>query len=142
MFAAAFFGESSFLDVVVDTAGALAATIDSECGRLRCSGNVPANLKKGAEVTVLVRPENLALTADPSTGAAVANTNVFSGIVQAHLILGSTVKHRVRLGNGKELSVQQANHPGTRVFRKDEEVRISFEDASAVVLDSRRADRK
>jgi putative spermidine/putrescine transport system ATP-binding protein len=133
IFSADFIGEANFFKGVISEIGPDIATVDSECGVLRCE-IASADLRKGSNVTVLIRPENLALAGGSDDAKSVEQANTLLGVVQDHLILGGTVKHRVELPGGKGVSVQQANHPGTRVFLKGDSVRLTFGARSGVVL--------
>lgn len=130
VFAADFIGQGNFFKAKVLSAAQGVVEVDAEGLRMRCASSV-AQDKAGDALTVLIRPENLVLR---PIGATDATENAMPATVVDHLILGGTVKHRVTLAGGKEITVQQSNHPGTRLFTKGESVQVCFLPASAVLL--------
>jgi putative spermidine/putrescine transport system ATP-binding protein len=138
VFAADFIGEANFFEGRMCGWQGVQAQVDTACGSLHCLGE-QGDARRGDKVTVLVRPENLILAEVPenfATGGASteAAVNSLRATVVDHLILGGTIKHRVQLPGGKDISVQQANHPGTKVWRRGEQVLIRFAPDSAVLL--------
>lgn len=130
VFSADFIGQGNFLEGKVLRASPDSVEIEAEGLPMVCS-TAGQHYAQDDSLTVLVRPENFMLRT-PGEGGGVEN--VLSAEVVDHLILGGTVKHRLKLSSGKEIIVQQANHPGTRLFGKRERAQLCFLPQSAVLL--------
>ncbi|SAI41661.1 ABC transporter ATP-binding protein [Bordetella ansorpii] len=132
VFAADFIGQGNFFEAQV--ARVQGSVVDVQAEGLTWSLHTgKPGCQQGKPTMVLVRPENIRLDAPDSAAGADGEIRL-DGVVIDHLILGGIVKHRVRLASGKEVTVQQANHPGTRLFGKREAARVSFLARSAVLL--------
>ncbi|MNU54001.1 Spermidine/putrescine import ATP-binding protein PotA [compost metagenome] len=131
VFAADFIGQGNFFDAKVLTSTDGNVEVDAEGLRVRC-GKARADTRVGDAATVLIRPENFVLR--PNTANGPSAENAMGAEVVDHLILGGIVKHRVKLPSRKEITVQQSNHPGTRLFNKGESVQLCFLPESAILL--------
>ncbi|MCY1205877.1 Vitamin B12 import ATP-binding protein BtuD [compost metagenome] len=132
VFAADFIGQGNFFDARMISADDDHFEVETAGLRLRCAGARRPG-KAGDALTVLVRPENFVLRAADAARVAPAENCLRADVVD-HLILGGTVKHRVRLAGNKEITVQQSNHPGTRLYGKGESVQVCFLPESAIAL--------
>jgi len=128
-FAADFIGEANFLRgrTAGKTAGGV--LVDTEAGRINCATARPAD----GETLVMVRPENV-LVAEGATDASADGMNQLAATVVDHLILGGILKHRLVLPSGKQVTAQQSNHVGVRIFSTGDRVRLLFKPDSAVML--------
>lgn len=133
VFAAAFIGDANFFKGVASASGAGTIDIQTDYGVVACAA--PSTLTStGQAMTVLVRPENVELEEAKRSTSMTLFSNQFEGTVMDHLVLGATIKHRVSLPDGKEITVQHVNHPGTRIFARGDAVKLSFEATSALAL--------
>lgn len=132
VFAADFIGQGNFFDANVLSSTGGQVEVDAEGLRVRC-GKAPANSRTGDAATVLIRPENFVLRPHTSTEQSPEENAIGAEVID-HLILGGIVKHRVKLASRKEITVQQSNHPGTRLYNKGESVRLCFLPESAILL--------
>jgi iron(III) transport system ATP-binding protein len=85
------------------------ATVESPVGVLRC--RVDAATRAGDAVTLAIRPEHVALSAD---GTAIGGPNALAGEVEAVIYLGNLLDCMVAVG-GQVMRVQL--HPSVPVVR-------------------------
>ena len=93
-FVANFIGQTNFLDGHVasePTAGGL-GMVATHSGDLRCV--IPSMAKVGDAVTVMVRPEDIALA---KSGVAESDDNLLEGKVTAALFMGEAMEYQVEL---------------------------------------------
>jgi iron(III) transport system ATP-binding protein len=110
-FVADFIGKTNMLSGRVQALGGAdgLATVETPVGVLRC--RVDAATRAGDAVTLAIRPEHVALSAD---GTAIGGPNALAGEVEAVIYLGNLLDCMVAVG-GQVMRVQL--HPSVPVVR-------------------------
>jgi iron(III) transport system ATP-binding protein len=111
-FVANFIGLANFLDgrVAQVPNGGDIGVVATRSGNLRCV--VPATAKVDDAVTVMVRPEDIALSAP---GAAEPGHNLLEGKVVAALFMGEAMEYQVELPDGTMMRLRlHASNPVSR----------------------------
>jgi iron(III) transport system ATP-binding protein len=112
-FVADFIGRTNFLKGKVaqlDGGGILLATVETSIGTLSCT--IEEGTRAGDEITVAVRPENVAITANGGAGG-----NHFAGTVETVVYVGNLLDCVVAVG-GERLRLQL--HPSSGLARGNE----------------------
>jgi len=130
VFAADFMGEANLFPARVVRPDGELVTLTGSVGELRVPRPGFA-LQAGDELTVLVRPENIAMTAEPTAGP-----NTSRGNLRDSIVLGGIVKHYVRTRDGMEVIVQEPNHIRRRTHFQGQEVGLAWDASDALVLPS------
>jgi putative spermidine/putrescine transport system ATP-binding protein len=131
------FPATSFVASFVGTLNVLdARVVDASSGRLDVHGQeirtahaVTAG-SNGSQVSVALRPESLHL-GDGTNGA-----NHLRGPIEDVSFLGSIVRLRIGLGDGRSLSLDRFNDPGLVLPNPGDVVTASFPPEAALVLES------
>jgi iron(III) transport system ATP-binding protein len=109
-FVADFIGRTNFLKGKVaqlDAGGSLRATVETPIGTLSCT--IEEGTRAGDEITVAVRPENVAITANGGAGG-----NHFAGTVETVVYVGNLLDCVVTV-SGERLRLQL--HPSSGLAR-------------------------
>jgi iron(III) transport system ATP-binding protein len=101
-FVADFLGRVNFLEGRVVSVGATGVTVEVQGRRMEVSRSLPAS-PPGAAVTLVVRPETIALTPDPA-----GRDTGFRGSIRRAVYLGATAEYEVDW-NGTPLLVVSGN---------------------------------
>ena len=127
VFAADFMGEANLFPATLRAIDGDTVRLDSPVGELQAMR--PDFLAgEGAGFTVLVRPENVTMSASAAPGA-----NVVRGTLRDSIVLSGVVKHYVSLA-GREVIVQEANHARRRTHLPGHEVFLTWNWRDALVL--------
>jgi len=131
-FVADFVGEANLLDghVAANAAFACHVAVPGVAVPLVARASVPPPL--GAAVTVMVRPENLAVTVDPPQPRPA---NLLAGRVETVAFLGDTSLCRIALPGGPVLSATLPHRPGVHIGVGDA-VHVGWPAEAAAVLTS------
>jgi iron(III) transport system ATP-binding protein len=125
-FVADFVGATSLISGVVEPGDDEAETVVStSMGRLRCRAD--GQVGTGDDVIVAMRPESIAVTAEP-----VPNANCFAAEVKLGLFVGDAVDYQLHVGD--EI-VRAKGEVGTQ-FNTGDKVFVSMSPHSCVLLDS------
>jgi iron(III) transport system ATP-binding protein len=111
-FVANFIGLANFLEGRVTQApnGAGFGVVETRSGNLRCV--VPATAKVDDAVTVMVRPEDIALR---TSGATEPGRNLLEGKVVAAMFMGEAMEYQVELPDGTMMRLRlHASNPVTQ----------------------------
>jgi iron(III) transport system ATP-binding protein len=102
-FVANFIGLTNFLDGHVTSApnGSGLGMVETRSGTLSCM--VPATAKVGDAVTVMVRPEDIALSTPSS---AESGHNILSGKVVAALFMGEAMEYQLEMHGGTRMRLK------------------------------------
>jgi putative spermidine/putrescine transport system ATP-binding protein len=108
---ASFIGLANFLDGTVAGGGDGRCMLQTSLGLVACgAAHTP---REGERASAMIRPEAIALDADPSADGAVGGT------IEERYFLGNLADYRVRMGDGSVLQVQSHAHapfsPGSAV---------------------------
>jgi putrescine transport system ATP-binding protein len=127
---AEFVGDVNLFDGVVLEAHGGEAVIGDQRGRRH---RVAADVTRGAQVSIALRPEKLRIQAGPAPADAA---NVIRGQVCDIGYLGSISMYKVRLDDGTVMKVAVANVARTseQTFRTQDEVWLSWPPDAAVIL--------
>lgn len=127
VFAADFMGEANLFSATLRTVDGESAHLDSSVGELQAMRpGFPTSAS--SQLTVLVRPENISMSA-----AASAEPNSVRGILRDSIVLGGVVKHYVTIA-GREIIVQEANHARRRSHLPGHEVFLHWNWRDALIL--------
>ena len=131
-FVADFIGRTNFLTGTVEETGANEAQVRLESGAL-VPLQMAASPQKGETVTLVLRPEKIALKA-----AAEPGTNgVLRGEVLSRVYLGTDTTYQVRVAEDLELEVRDQNAlTGSARFEVGDEVALHVAPNAARVLQS------
>jgi ABC-type Fe3+/spermidine/putrescine transport system ATPase subunit len=124
-FVADFVGEVNFLSGTVRAVEGDLCTVELE-GGLVVRASAPDRCERDQSVALAVRPERISL--GPS-GA----TNALEALVEDHIYLGESMKYRVRLANGEQITVKV---PGRQVaaFAAGSKTTVGWAPADARLL--------
>jgi iron(III) transport system ATP-binding protein len=119
-FVANFIGLTNFLDghVTVAPNGSGLGMVETRSGTLSCV--VPATAKVEDAVTVVVRPEDIALS---TPGSAELGHNLLEGKVVAALFMGEAMEYQVELSGGK---MMQLKLHASNALAKGDTVRVQI----------------
>ena len=130
-FAADFIGTANMFAGVVGDGGASPLVVAcAELGRNLVVDSPP--LPAGTAVTVMVRPEKIAISRDLPEG----EVNRLAGRVKGIAYLGGSSIYHVELAGGRQVQASQANlrHLAGRDFSVDDEIFLAWHPANALVL--------
>jgi putative spermidine/putrescine transport system ATP-binding protein len=129
VFAADFLGDSSMLDAVVAAPGKPARLTDA-CGRTLLAE--ATELAPGTPVKAMIRPENVHLPrgADAETGL----DTVLDGVMEDSIVLGSVVRHHIRLPEGGTMLANEFNARGRAEGGRGQPVRFGWRAEDLLVL--------
>ena len=129
---AAFIGRSNTLSgtvaTVLDTDG---YKVETSCGTIGAHG--PAGLSKGAEVRVLIRPENIQTRRRDEAGVATPDQNLLDGSVVSSIYQGSATQLKVQLASGAQMAVDVS---GRNPLVLGDQVALTFATRDAWLLAS------
>lgn len=129
-FIANFVGHANFFSGIVKQKENEQLVIQTTSGK-ELSARVPNTdgIDIGTDVKLIIRPENIRLSADEITGK-----NVFSGVIKARIYLGSTVRYIVDLGEEYEIEVDLlgSDHQS---FPEGSILRVLLDENSLVLVD-------
>ena len=123
VFAADFIGSANLICGTVHSVSLDEVSIQTSFGLIQTS-RVEQTAVVGADVTLLVRPEALEISAVTTLGAAGPNT-IF-GTLEDSIMHGSVVRHHVRTSDGQELVAQEHNLRARILFERGSPVRLSW----------------
>jgi spermidine/putrescine transport system ATP-binding protein len=115
-FVAGFIGESNFLDGTVTGVSAPQVEVAVPGQTIRAHGSA----QPGAEVTVALRPERIALAR-----RSPSHDNRFPAIIERAVYLGTDTRYHIRLDGGAQLLVRQQNNGG-RLLGEGDRVHASW----------------
>jgi iron(III) transport system ATP-binding protein len=92
----------------------------------RTSGGVP--ITEGTEAALVIRPERIALEADPQTPATLAAR------VAAATFVGSHVEYELDLGEGKIIKATMPYDPNARLHQEGSRVGVRIDQESALFI--------
>ena len=105
-------------------------------GQPRLIGTPASPLKEGSECALAIRPEKIAISAQPPAQDSDKPMNALQGKIHDIAYLGNTSTYHVRLASGDILKAQETN--SRRISRRrytwEEEVWLSWSDSAGVVL--------
>jgi putative spermidine/putrescine transport system ATP-binding protein len=129
VFAADFLGDSSMLDAVVATPGKPALLTDASGRSLLAEAT---DLAPGTPVKAMIRPENVHLlcVADAGTGL----DTVLEGLMEDSIVLGSVVRHHIRLPEGGTMLANEFNARGRAEAGRGQPVRFGWRAEDLLVL--------
>ncbi len=118
-FIAEFVGYVNFMEGRITSIKDDTCHVATEYGDLELDHNQDT-LEKGDAVVIVIRPENVSISSSKGT----QHTNTFHGIIQSRMYAGNIAKYTVKFGD-KEMVVDQYNPSGSRLFQKNDEVKIT-----------------
>ncbi|MGA0564356.1 ABC transporter ATP-binding protein [Ancylobacter sp. VNQ12] len=126
VFSAEFIGSSNLIPgtIEIDADGAYA--LNTALGRFPAPAPATA-MKAGDRAVLLVRPENMALTAS-------GNATSIAGRLEDSILLGGVVRHFLRCTDGTTLIVQELNQPGRTGAHRGDEIHAAWLPAHARLL--------
>jgi putrescine transport system ATP-binding protein len=132
-FVADFVGKINLLDGTVEAVAGGEALVRCEGVSEPIRTASPEGLAEGAPVCVALRPEKIFITKEPPAEADRASV---SGVVFDLAYFGNLSLYRVRTTGGKiiEVSAQNRRREARRYFEWDDEVYLSWDKGSAVLL--------
>jgi putative spermidine/putrescine transport system ATP-binding protein len=129
VFAADFLGDSSMLDAVVATPGKPARLSDA-CGRTLLAE--ATELAPGTPVKAMIRPENVHLLRGADAGTGL--DTVLDGVMEDSIVLGSVVRHHIRLPEGGTMLANEFNARGRTEAGRGQPVRFGWRAEDLLVL--------
>lgn len=126
-FTADFIGKINFLEALVMSARSDGATVDIAGRRIRATSS--SELAAGDRVTVAIRPENLAIRAEPHADPAL---NTLLGQLVSRSFSGNLVHVRLMLGNSAEVLVEV--RPTQSLPPDGTQVEIDWSPADTILL--------
>jgi putative spermidine/putrescine transport system ATP-binding protein len=129
VFAADFLGDSSMLDAVVATPGKPARLSDA-CGRTLLAE--ATELAPGTPVKAMIRPENVHLLRGADAGTGL--DTVLDGVMEDSIVLGSVVRHHIRLPEGGTMLANEFNARGRAEAGRGQLVRFGWRAEDLLVL--------
>ncbi|MFI5015231.1 MAG: ABC transporter ATP-binding protein [Hyphomicrobiales bacterium] len=130
VFAAGFLGDSNLIEATVSEAGSPARLVAAAGYELRAE---ECAFPPGTRVIAMVRPENVSIQAG---GAVSERDNVVEGTAVDTILLGSFVKHHVRLRDGTAAVVHESNRRRRSGIRPGDAVTLSWRASDLLVLDA------
>jgi putative spermidine/putrescine transport system ATP-binding protein len=121
-FVANFLGHSNLLEGRVEEPGPPVRVRTSAAREFLAQPG--AEVQVGQSVSVMVRPENVVITAASDTTDEMEN--MVEGTVNESLILGGVVRHYVAIPEGRVFVSVELNRPGLRVFAEGSKVRLGW----------------
>jgi putative spermidine/putrescine transport system ATP-binding protein len=121
-FVANFLGHSNLLEGRVEERGPPVRVRTSDAREFLAQPG--AEVQPGQSVSVMVRPENVVITAVSDVTDEMENT--IEGTVNESLILGGVIRHYVAIPDGRVFVSVELNRPGLRVFDKGNKVRLGW----------------
>jgi putative spermidine/putrescine transport system ATP-binding protein len=121
-FVANFLGHSNLLEGRVEERGPPVRVRTSDAREFLAQPG--AEVQPGQSVSVMVRPENVVITA--ASDATDEMENTIEGTVNESLILGGVIRHYVAIPDGRVFVSVELNRPGLRVFDKGGKVRLGW----------------
>jgi putative spermidine/putrescine transport system ATP-binding protein len=127
VFAADFLGHSSMIQATIVASGRPA--------RLATAGGLElhaeqAELPPGTRVTAMVRPENVRILRGDGNGS----DNVVAGRIIDSIVLGSVIRHHIRLIDGSEVSAHEFNRRDRGDLRSGDAVTVTWRADDLLVL--------
>ena len=129
VFAADFLGDSSMLDAVVAAPGKPARLTDA-CGRTLLAE--ATELAPGTPVKAIIRPENIHLLRGADAGTGL--DTVLDGVMEDSIVLGSVVRHHIRLPEGGTMLANEFNARGRAEGGRGQPVRFGWRAEDLLVL--------
>ena len=140
VFAATFVGNSNQFNAVVESAS------EGLCkaGKYTISTSRLGHVHNGANVLIMVRPEEVTLFPDtgvgtvPNTNGTGRGNNHIAGIIELRTFLGPFTRFHVHIDNNTTLTADMPNHQ-SRNFEVGQKVLLSFapDDCQVLQIDSR-----
>jgi iron(III) transport system ATP-binding protein len=131
-FVADFIGRVNFFTgkiVSPDMEGSGGVDIEFPGGRRKTLADREGSFKKGAEITLTVRPESLRLK-----GGSSAEQSVFGGTVIKSVYLGQLVEYEIDCGGEKPVLAVTYDPADQGFFKTGEQVGIDFSAPAAHIL--------
>ena len=129
VFAADFLGDSSMLDAVVATPGKPAHLTDAGGRSLLAEAT---DLAPGTPVKAMIRPENVHLLRGADAGTGL--DTVLEGLMEDSIVLGSVVRHHIRLPEGGTMLANEFNARGRAEAGRGQPVRFGWRAEDLLVL--------
>jgi putative spermidine/putrescine transport system ATP-binding protein len=129
VFAADFLGDSSMLDAVVAAPGRPARLTDANGRPLLAEAT---ELAPGTPVKAMIRPENVHLLRGADAGTGL--DTVLEGLVEDSIVLGSVVRHHIRLPDGGTMLANEFNARGRAEAGRGQPVRFGWRAEDLLVL--------
>ncbi|MEZ5803445.1 MAG: ABC transporter ATP-binding protein [Rhizobiaceae bacterium] len=127
---AGFIGRSNTLSgKIAEVLGADAYKVETSGGTIGAHG--PAGLTKGADVSVMIRPENIRIRRQGEPAAASPDENVLAGSVASAIYQGNATQLKVRLASGGDMTVDVS---GRNPLPVGEQVALGFAARDAWLL--------
>ncbi len=129
-YAAQFIGTANLFDGVVAETQSDELVVETGAGRLRVTQ--AAQLPKGSEVTVMVRPEKIVATRERPPGAE----NIVAGTVREIAYLGDVSIYHVQIADGRvvQIAITNLRHTAVQRLTWNDAVFLSWHPANALVL--------
>ncbi len=122
VFAADFLGDSSMLDAVVAAPGKYRPALTDACGRPLLAE--ATELAPGTPVKAMIRPENVHLLRGEDAGTGL--DTVLEGLMEDSIVLGSVVRHHIRLLEGGTMLANEFNARGRAGAGRGQPVRFGY----------------
>jgi putative spermidine/putrescine transport system ATP-binding protein len=129
VFAADFLGDSSMLDAVVEAPGQPTRLTDARGRPLLAAAS---ELAPGTPVKAMIRPENVHLLRGSDAGTGL--DTVLDGVMEDSIVLGSVVRHHIRLPEGGTMLANEFNARGRADAGHGERVRFGWRAEDLLVL--------
>lgn len=130
-FIAGFVGHANFIDGVVQSVLADKICITTTSGKqVFVKKDAERSLSQGAQVSCIIRPENIQLCEKEQEGA----DNVFPGKIKARIYLGSTIRYIVDCAEGKDFEVDLHTRDSGHCVEGDT-VFLAFQEENLVLVD-------
>jgi putative spermidine/putrescine transport system ATP-binding protein len=129
VFAADFLGDSSMLDAVVAAPGRPARLTDANGRPLLAEAT---ELAPGTPVKAMIRPENVHLLRGADAGTGL--DTVLEGLMEDSIVLGSVVRHHIRLPDGGTMLANEFNARGRAEAGRGQPVRFGWRAEDLLVL--------
>ncbi|MCC7047442.1 MAG: ABC transporter ATP-binding protein [Alphaproteobacteria bacterium] len=130
VFAADFLGDSSLIAATVEAPGHPTSLVTD--GGVRLMGE-QSTIVSGTRITAVVRPENVRLGA---VGRG-RGENSFEGTVIDITVLGSVIRHHVRLGDGNTIVAHEFNRRGKSETKQGDKVMATWHAEDLLILENR-----
>ncbi len=129
VFAADFLGDSSMFDAVVAAPGRPTQLTDARGQPLLAEAT---ELAPGTQVKAMIRPENVRLLRGAEAGTGL--DTVIDGVMEDSIVLGSVVRHHIRLPDGGTVLANEFNARGRAEGGRGQQVRFGWRAEDLLVL--------
>jgi len=132
-FAADFIGTANLLACDVRSVTDDGVAVSTAFGDARATRPASAAPAAGRTACLLIRPESIAM--HPDGQPAPAGQQSVDGILEDTIILGSVIRHHVRVAGAVRMVVQEQNRRDRPALPRDAPVRLTWSDRDCLVLD-------